>query len=352
MPFLDNRVFGFDISYYQDNPSTSQVVDFQKMKAYGASFVIIRAGQGNFIDPDWNTHKNNSRGVLPRAVYWFYDPIREPIAQASLLLSALDGEVFEGRIWLDLEFYWAGNYSAPRYWKAFRDRIKSTGLQFGIYTSKTWWDGKVTAAEAADFAQDPFWVAQYNTVLTRIPEGVVNAMMWQDGTPSIGIAAGVESQEIDHNKWNSLFDFNAEWGVQLPPPPPSPGGTMDYYEVRSTISTEYRSLRSDHSILSTKIDEMPSNGVSKARTDDVFTYATDSVISGILRAKAGDQWVHVFEINGISKSGWMAVKHLGVVYTVLKLISVPVPSDSLEFTITASSDGFQSQTIKISLPPV
>lgn len=235
MTFIDNGIFGFDISTYQDAPTTPQVVDFYKMRNYGASFVIMRAGQGNFIDQDWVTHKNNSRGVLPRAPYWFYDPIREPNAQADLLLSAIGSENFEGRVWLDLEFYWDGAYSAPVHWRTFRNRIKNAGLRFGIYTRKTWYDGRVTAAEASDFARDPFWVAQYSSVLNYIPEGVVDPMMWQDGTPSIGIAAGVESKEIDHDKWNSKFNFNAEWGVQ-PPPPPPPGAFMKYKVLWTNVA--------------------------------------------------------------------------------------------------------------------
>jgi hypothetical protein len=229
LTFIDNGIFGFDISTYQDAHTTPQIVDFQKMADYGTSFVIIRAGQGNFIDQDWHTHRVNSRGLLPRAPYWFYDPRIEPIYQADLCLSAIGNELFEGRVWLDLEFNWSGSYEAPRYWNLFRNRIKSRGFEYGTYTRKTWWDDRVTLAEALDFATDPFWVAQYNDVLDFIPKGVEHVMIWQDGTPPIGHEAGVESIEIDHNKWNSHFDFLVEWGT--PSIPPVPGDSMLKYKV-------------------------------------------------------------------------------------------------------------------------
>ena len=51
--------------------------------------------------------------------------------------------------------------------------------------------------------------------------------MWQSGTPSIGLAAGVSSLEIDYDKWNDDFDFADEWGGTQPPN----GGTMQRYQV-------------------------------------------------------------------------------------------------------------------------
>ncbi len=68
--------------------------------------------------------------------------------------------------------------------------------------------------------------------------------------------------------------------------------------------------------------------MAKGRVDDVFTYTSDYYEGLTLRAKAGDQWVHVYEVNGVAKDGWLAVKHLGVLYTVLKLIQpAPVPTE-------------------------
>jgi hypothetical protein len=39
----------------------------------------------------------------------------------------------------------------------------------------------------------------------------------------------VSSAEIDYNLWNDEFDFEAEWGDPIPPPP---GGTMYYGQIK------------------------------------------------------------------------------------------------------------------------
>lgn len=208
--------FGFDISKYQDNPETPAIVDFQKMKSYGASFVILRAGHAVNIDREWVKHVNNSAGILPRASYWYYDPYFPPLAQANKYLEALDGIALEGRCWLDLEFTWQGAYSSPQHWGVFRDAIAKY-YRVGWYTRKSWWDSRV-GAYASIFSRDPLWVAQYSSQLTMIPKGWTRWMLWQNGTPAIGIEAGTESKEIDYNIWNDLFLFEEEWGRQEPVP--------------------------------------------------------------------------------------------------------------------------------------
>ena len=213
MTFRISSIVGADISKYQDDPKTPEVVDFQQMKDYGFSFVVMRVGQGNFIDREWHKHRLNSRGILPRAAYWFFDPYYPPELQADLCLIALGNERLEGRLWLDLEFWWGGSYTAPRHWKHFLDIIKSAGIRTGIYTSKSWWDAHAAGADMSYFGKEESWIAQYYTALTRVPAGFREPMLWQSGTPAIGLAAGVESLEIDFNHWNGNYSFEDEWGT-------------------------------------------------------------------------------------------------------------------------------------------
>lgn len=288
--------FGFDVSYYQG------VVDFQKMKAYGAKFVIIRVGQGNFIDIQFTAYKNNARGILPRAFYWFYDPRYNPLDQAKLCINAIAGEDFS-RLWIDMEFWWAGAYSAPADWLLFRNAIKFAGYKTGIYTSKTWWDEKVTAAQAAALASDPVWVAQYNYKLDRIPEGWTNAMIWQDSVPSIGIQAGASKIEIDHNLWNTDYNFITEWGITTTPPI---GEHMKYKAIALTDGTR---LRPNHNVNETYIATYPRN--TEFYGDVLFTATAPTVPN----QSVGDKWLEVKEIKTaagvVVKAGWVAVTHLG-----------------------------------------
>jgi len=342
MTFIDNGVFGFDLSTYQDAHDTPQIIDFQKMKEYGASFVIIRVGQGNYIDQDWQIHKVNSRGILPRAPYWFYDPTREPIAQADLLISAIGNEMFEGRIWLDLEFNWSGAYESTKYWRMFRERVKSRGFLFGIYTRKTWWDDRVPLSEALDFSIDPFWVAQYNDVLNFIPKGVAHPMLWQDGTPPVGHDAGVESIEIDHDKWNSHFDFLVEWGSS-PPPPNIPTGVHmvedKYFKVEPTITS--LNIRSSAEVLS-------NNDLSTFNlTANDIVHVIEVIISGTTTWHNIDKiWRNgnplVFSVTSSTGQYWTAEKS-GTSLWMRETIS-PVPSPS---TLTNTISVFNDGSIKI-----
>lgn len=217
-------LFGFDISKWQG------VVDFARMKSYGAKFLILRSSYGIKKDEMLDAY-------VPPAVeqfggfgiYHFYDPLFSPYEQANILLSAIQPyRAHIRRVWLDLEFWWDGTYSAPQHWRTLRDLVRAAGYKTGWYTRATWWDSRV-GTFASEFAADPCWAAQYNVSLTLIPKGWTKAMIWQSGTPSIGSEAGVSTKEIDYNLWNDEFDFAAEWG-NAPVPPPQ-GGDMQLWKT-------------------------------------------------------------------------------------------------------------------------
>ena len=107
------------------------------------------------------------------------------------------------------------------------------------------------------------------------------------------------------------------------------------YEIQSSNPTETRALRETHSILGANKGNLQLGQIAKG--EDIFTYPSDDVVDGVLRAKAGDQWIHVFEMNGITADGWMAITHLGVVYTLLTEIVMP-PGDSIRVTIDITAD--------------
>jgi hypothetical protein len=225
---------GFDLSFWQDDNRTVQKVDFNKMKSFGAAFVICRAGQNLWQDEDFRDYWAAAKlAGLPRAAYFFYDPRVSPIGQAHLFASLVVNDKPEGRLWVDFEFpkSWGGAYVDWRHWKAFIEETRQlTGLRIGIYTAAWWWDD-VAVNQGADFSyfgQFPLWVAQYtaNAADVDIPRGWTKAMIWQYGTPPIGPQVGVESLEIDANYWNADFRFEDEWGGATVPPPP--GGSMKY----------------------------------------------------------------------------------------------------------------------------
>ena len=227
MIFNDTNIYGFDISLYQDNNNTPQGVNFATMKASGADFVIIRAGQNLWIDPDFATNWANAKSAgIPRASYWYFDPRINPIAQAKLFKNLFTNDKPEGRLWIDLEFpkIWGGNYSNQSSWMAFIEEVKFAGYRVGIYTNYYWWLEHTLPHERTYYAQYPLWEAWYSSDVTKVytPSPWSQCLIWQDGTPSIGLSVGVESIEIDHNKFNGgVTEFEKEFGKQIIVTPPS-----------------------------------------------------------------------------------------------------------------------------------
>jgi hypothetical protein len=64
------------------------------------------------------------------------------------------------------------------------------------------------------------WQAYYTTnAIDVLIAGQWNDMMiWQDTSTGGGYAAGVESANIDHDKWNDVYSFENEWGGTVTPP--------------------------------------------------------------------------------------------------------------------------------------
>lgn len=251
MQFLDKGRWGPDVSHYQDDNLTPQKIDFQKMKAYGADFVIIRAGQGTRVDEDFQDNWKAAKDAgLPRAAYWYYDPRFSPLAQARTFVSLFHNDPPEGRLWADFEFpdSWGGAYNHPGDMEDFLEEVRSSGAGAGVYTADWWWYPHVTKIghSMAYFSTFPLWVAQYGVKPEDVilPRGWTSALMWQDGTPAIGPLVGVESKEVDHNRWNDLFDFAQEWG-QAPAEGETPMTSKFYVwnadaaNIRSGPSTAY-----------------------------------------------------------------------------------------------------------------
>jgi lysozyme len=211
-------VYGFDVSYYNDANATPQQIDFHKMKSAGATFVIIRAGQNTWVDPDFSWNYINAKlAGLPRGVYWFYDDRVPPSTQSSMCLSLLGNDRPEMGVWLDLERDYGGNYKGWQNWKKFIETIKGRVPSVGIYTGPSYWmtHRPTGAADLAYFKALPLWIAHYGVTEPLVPNPWDFAILWQSGTPAIGLDYGVESLEIDFDKWNgSPESFCAYFGLK------------------------------------------------------------------------------------------------------------------------------------------
>ena len=118
-------VLGPDVSFYQDDDSTPEGIDFQKMKE-SAAFVIIRVGQNQWIDSDFRTNWAAAKQAgLPRGSYWFYDSRIDPKRQAELWAEALKDDPGELPLCADFEENYGGAHAGWRKWYTFLENLKN-----------------------------------------------------------------------------------------------------------------------------------------------------------------------------------------------------------------------------------
>lgn len=218
-----------DVSFYQGK------IDFAKMKASGIKGVIIRAGQNVWVDKrfveNWQAAKEAG---LPRGSYWFYDSRADPKAQADLYRQTLGDDLGELPLVADYEENYNGAYKGWRNLYNFLERLKSTGAKLSwdkvwIYTGYWYWMANSPQNDAAAlnyFSHYKLWLAYYtiNPANVRIPKPWADKTVktWQWGTPTEGIERGVETTEIDMNKFTgTLDDFNTFFGLSETPTPPT-----------------------------------------------------------------------------------------------------------------------------------
>ncbi|MGQ9489707.1 MAG: phosphodiester glycosidase family protein [Anaerolineae bacterium] len=251
------NVIGPDISFYQDDNSTLRGVDFEKMRAAGAGFVIIRAGQNTWIDPDLRYNWNESKKAgLPRGSYWFYDSRADPLRQAELWVEALGNDLGELPLWLDLEESYNGPFWGWHNWYKLLERLKNLvgNKEIGIYTAYFYWhrntrDSSVQPGNLEYFHQYPLWIANYNVNRPNVPRpwGENEWLFWQFTSSGDGFLYGAESKNIDLNYFNgdaAAFRQRFNLTENQTPPSPAPGViyrvTARALNVREEPSTSSR----------------------------------------------------------------------------------------------------------------
>jgi lysozyme len=229
MEFQNNGVFGFDMSFYQrvaaHDGIPAREIDFHRMKNYGAKFVIIKAGQFNYTDEGFNYNWNHAKEAgIPRGCYWFEDKDISPESQARYYWNLIKNDIPEGICAMDFE---SGSHTDLNSAYIFLNELQQlSGFpdnKIVIYTGYPFWNSRINlGADRTWFKRFPLWLAWYtsNPANVRIPYPWTEVLIWQDGTPSIGIDAGVQSKEIDHNLFNGAEEkFKTYFGEIVGGPP-------------------------------------------------------------------------------------------------------------------------------------
>lgn len=253
------KIIGPDVSFYQDDPGTPNGINFTRMNNL-VDFVIVRAGQNLWMDPDFNQNWRDAKAAgLPRGSYWFYDSRADPRQQAELWASLIKDDMGELPLFADFEEAYKGEFAGWENWKKFLERLRALvgSKEIGIYTAYYYWQNNAPnaatqPAELEYFHRYPLWIANYGVTAPLVPKpwGTNEWLLWQFTAMGDGILYGVESAEIDLNYFNGDAQaFAARFNVPVPqdPAPPDPIGkkyivnTGALY-VRQGPGTEYTAL--------------------------------------------------------------------------------------------------------------
>lgn len=127
---------GIDVSVHNGK------IDWQKVKAAGIDFAILRAGFGKLSKQKDDRFEDNYKGVkaagIPVGAYWYSYAMDEEEArqEADVFLSVIKGKQFEMPVYFDLEEkkqFNLGKEKVSAIMRAFLERVESAGYFTGLY---------------------------------------------------------------------------------------------------------------------------------------------------------------------------------------------------------------------------
>lgn len=158
---------GIDISEFQSN------INYDKLKADGIEFVIIRCGYGkneSQKDALFEQHYANCKrvGLKVGAYLYSYANTEEGARlEAENCLKFIQGKKFDLPIFYDVEddktTGTADKYTITKMCQIFCDRIIAAGYQAGVYASLYWFTDKMYVEELEKYN---IWLAQWNDKIT------------------------------------------------------------------------------------------------------------------------------------------------------------------------------------------
>jgi lysozyme len=220
------RAQGIDISVWNDENSTPQMVDLSVAKKAGASFVFIKASQ-IYADGDFLLNWKNAKaaGIL-RGAYHFLDWRTSEIDQAKLFAGLIGSDPGELPPVLDLEMdpspYNLSYQSVINKVRNFLSMVElSTGRIPIIYCGYYYWTAHMD--KNIFYSRYPLWLAWYaKETVIKVPYPWNAWTFWQYSSQGDGRLYGCESQYVDLNWFNGTLDELKKFAsVSLPLPAPS-----------------------------------------------------------------------------------------------------------------------------------
>ena len=152
---------GVDISSWQGDS-----VDFNKIKAQGYSFVILRAGFATTIDSTFENNYTKAKAAgldVGVYLYSYAENAQEAKNEAAALRSWLSGKRLEYPVYYDMEEPEIHGVMAKdqltEIAMTFLDAMASDGWLVGLYSCRSWLESKLDTAKIC--ARYECWLAQY-----------------------------------------------------------------------------------------------------------------------------------------------------------------------------------------------
>lgn len=329
-----------DVSFWQED------IDFAKMRAAAIAGVIIRAGQRNWVDSRFkeNWQKAKTAG-LPRGSYFFYDSREDPVKQAELWWTQIQGDIGELVHVADFEESYGGSFGRKEHFKSFLQHFQEISHlpdhRIAVYSGYFWWLQRI--GDDPFFRRFSLWLAWYAEMgVVRVPPPWTEAdlLFWQYTDSGDGPFYGVSSQEIDLSFYCcDLATFNKRFPLGSSEPPPTGDPMTDYiYSITPTGALGSK-VRPEPDTGNTSMITLPFGKVAYGNRK--LTIAEDKweTINGVSTQvnKAYDIWLEVLEVDGVklAQPAYVAEIHLGQRYATIRQIgSLPPPPTSGDLVIT------------------
>ena len=303
------EIRGIDVSKWQ------YPVDWEKVKASGIRFVMLRASYGKGLDTRFKEHLAGVKAAgIPFGVYHFTTAVTPQEAEAEIdwLFTQLNGEKLDYPVAFDMEDEgnrYTGMTKAERtaIAAAALARIEQHGYYAMLYTNLDWLTYKLDAAALSAY---DVWLAAWRK--TR-PASYAHGIWQYGGGPVDGIAGNVDL-DIAYKDYPAIMKAAGlnGWGDDVPIPAPEyktytvKAGDSFWGIAQSQMGdgsrykelAEYNGMNPDDTIYAGQVLKIPKDGAAPAQ-DTVYTVKVGDTLSGIA-AKYGTTYQALAQYNGIS----------------------------------------------------
>lgn len=209
-----STVRGVDVSYHQGQ------IDWPAVRAAGVGFGFARVSDGStFLDPEFERNYQGMKAVgVVRGAYQYFRPAEDPIAQADILIRAVQaqGGLVKGDLPPALDIETTDDVPSRALQQralAWLTRVESAlGRTPIIYTAPGFWQ-ELDADPA--FARYTLWVAHWQTACPTMPGSWSRWRFWQDSDKGsvAGIGGAVDTDRFD----GTMADLHAFAGGRAAP---------------------------------------------------------------------------------------------------------------------------------------